>query len=118
MGSNFWAIAFYAFLLAGLGGSILYISYLFGPRRNQKRKFEVYECGVEPFGTARERFPVRFYMVAILFVLFDIETVFLVPWAVLYRRLGLPGLIEMFAFIGVLGIGLFYVWKRGALEWD
>ena len=118
MGSNFWSILFYLCLLVGLGGVILVISYLFGPRRHQKRKMDAYECGVSPVGDARERFPVRFYMVAILFVLFDIETVFLVPWAVLYRRLGMPGLMTMFSFIAILGIGLFYVWRRGALEWD
>ncbi|MBI5369483.1 MAG: NADH-quinone oxidoreductase subunit A [Planctomycetes bacterium] len=115
---SFWPILAYAGFLVGLGGAILLISHLLGPRRHQRAKHDTYECGVAPVGTARERFPVRFYLVAILFVLFDIETVFLVPWAVTYRRLGVPGLIEMFSFIAVLGIGLYYVWRRGALEWD
>ncbi len=76
-----------------------------------------YECGIEVQGSARQRFSVRFYVVAMLFILFDLETAFLLPWAVVYRRLGLFGLIEMFVFLGILLLGYVYAWRKGAFEW-
>ena len=81
-------------------------------------KLAPYECGVEPSRDARQRFSIRFYIVAMLFIVFDIETIFFLPWAVIYRDLGLFGLVEMFIFIFVLAAGLAYAWKKGALEWD
>ncbi|MBW1811428.1 MAG: NADH-quinone oxidoreductase subunit A [Deltaproteobacteria bacterium] len=109
-------------LLLVLGGTIavvfVLLSRFLGPRNPNSKKTSVYECGVEPVKTARERFPVRFYIVAILFVLFDIEAVFLLPWARLFRELGLFGLIEMALFVLVLVIGLVYAWRKGALEWE
>lgn len=111
-------VAIYLALVVGLAAAILTISHFLGPRRFDRQKLGPYECGVEPLAGVRERFSVHFYLVAILFVLFDIEIVFLIPWAVLYRSLGVPGLIEMGIFLAVLGWGLFYVWKRGALEWE
>jgi NADH-quinone oxidoreductase subunit A len=77
-----------------------------------------YESGMIPLGSTRERFSVKFYMVAILFIVFDLETVFLIPWGVAFRGLGLFGFVEMLIFIGVLLVGLIYVWKKGALQWD
>lgn len=90
----------------------------FGPRTPNDEKLSTYESGMEPVRTARERFSVKFYMVAVLFILFDIEVVFLYPWAVSFRELGLQGFITMFIFIFVLLVGYVYVWRKGALEWD
>ena len=94
------------------------VNEIFGPSRPSEEKQSTYESGMEPVKTARERFSVKFYMVAMLFILFDIEVVFLYPWAVSYRQLGIPGFVTMFVFIAVLLIGYIYVWKKGALEWD
>ena len=100
-----------AFIVVGLG-------HLFGPRRPTARKLAPYESGMRPIGPAMRRMPVRFYLVAVLFILFDIEVIFFLPWAVTFRQLGLFGFIEMLVFIGVLLVGYIWVWKRGALEWD
>ncbi len=89
-----------------------------GPRRPTEEKLTTYESGMEPVRTARERFSVKFYMVAVLFILFDIEVVFMYPWAVAFRELGIIGFVSMTVFILILLIGLFYVWRKGALEWD
>jgi NADH-quinone oxidoreductase subunit A len=99
------------------------LSHLLGPRRPTAIKGTPYESGMPPLGSARERFSVKFYMVAVLFILFDIEVVFLVPWAAIYFGSGTgPSmgflLAEMAVFIAILAAGLIYVWKRGALEWD
>ena len=83
----------------------------------ERQKLMPYECGVDPIGDARERFSVRFYMVAILFLVFDVETIFLFPWAVIYDKLALFGLIEMIIFIGILVVGYYYAWRKGAFEW-
>ncbi len=96
----------------------LVASHFLGRRVNDPAKLLPYECGVTPVGTARERFHTRFYLVAMLFIVFDIETVFIYPWAVVYGQLGLFGLIEMAIFIAILLAGLVYVWGKGALEWD
>lgn len=87
------------------------------PHLPSPAKLSPYECGVDPVGDARERFSVRFYIIAILFVIFDVETVFLFPWAIIYDELALFGFIEMLIFLGILIVGYFYVWKKGALEW-
>jgi NADH-quinone oxidoreductase subunit A len=100
----------------GLGSLIF--SSIIGPKKYSKVKMAPYECGCEPVGSARERFSVKFYLIAMLFILFDIEAVFLYPWAVLYRKLGLFGLMEMGVFILILLVGYIYVWKKGALEWE
>ena len=93
---------------------------LLGPRKPNEAKMSTYECGKIPFGDARRSFPVHYYMVAMLFVVFDIEVVFLYPWAVLFRQFDprLFGLIEMGVFVLLLLIGYVYVWRKGALEWD
>ena len=91
---------------------------LFGPRKNTKAKDTPYESCMNPYGEGTRRMPVRFYLVAILFVLFDIEVVFFLPWAIAFRQLGLFGLIEMVVFIVILLIGYVYAWKKGALEWE
>ncbi len=91
---------------------------LLGPKKKFAEKMEPFECGETQIVSPRQRFSVKFYLVAVLFILFDIEAVFLFPWAILYKKLGLFGLVEMMAFIFILGIGLFYVWKRGGLQWE
>ncbi|MBI2900302.1 MAG: NADH-quinone oxidoreductase subunit A [Planctomycetes bacterium] len=108
----------YIGLVIAMAVGMLVASRLLGPRRPRPAKDAAYDCGVEPIGSPRERFSVHFYLVAILFILFDIETVFLIPWAVLYRKLGVPGLVEVGIFVAVLGFGLLYVLKRRALEWE
>jgi NADH-quinone oxidoreductase subunit A len=100
-----------------LAGTIVILSTLVGRHRYTKAKFQPYECGMAPVGDARERFSVKFYMVAMLFILFDVEAVFLYPWAILLRELKLFGFFEMFVYILVVLVGLFYVWKKGVLEW-
>ncbi len=94
------------------------MSHMVGPRRPTVVKTSPYESGMPALGHTRGRFSVKFYLVAVLFIVFDIETVFMIPWAVAFRQLGLFGLIEMAIFIVVLGVGFIFVWKRGAFEWD
>lgn len=98
--------------------AMVVLSHIFSNRRSTEVKGAPYESGIPPLGGTRERFSVKFYLVAMLFIVFDIETVFMIPWAVGYRRLGVFGLVEMGIFILILAVGLVYVWKRGALEWD
>ena len=94
------------------------ISGLFAPRRPNPVKDEAFECGNPSSGSAWGRFDVKFYLPAILFIVFDVEVVFMYPWAVKFRELGMFGLAEMSLFVVVLGFGLLYVWRKGALEWD
>ncbi len=94
------------------------LGILFGPKRPTSRKAAPYESGMTPLGSGNRRMPVRYYLVAVLFILFDIEVVFFLPWAVTFRQLGLFGLIEMIIFIVILLVGYIYAWKRGALEWE
>jgi len=110
-------LMFLLIAIAFAGGTIL-MSSLIVPRRSNRVKMSSYECGVDPVGDARDRFSIKFYLVAVLFILFDIEAVFLYPWAVAFRRLGLYGLVEMLLFIGILLIGYVYVLKKRALEWE
>ncbi len=97
---------------------ILVISRIFGPYRPTSRKTAPYESGMKPIGPANRRYPVRFYLIAVLFILFDIEVIFFLPWAVVFRDLALYGLIAMGIFVIILTIGLIYEWKLGALEWE
>jgi NADH-quinone oxidoreductase subunit A len=107
-------------LAAGMVGA----SFFVGKHKNSRTKLGAYECGMDPVGDARGRFSVRFYMVAMLFILFDVEAVFMLPWAVIFRRL--PGITgsrmfgfwEMLVYLGFVAVGLFYVWKKGILTWS
>jgi len=94
------------------------VTRLFGLARPSAVKLQPYECGITPIGGARVRFSIKFYVVAMLFILFDIEAVFFYPWAVVHRWLGWFGLIEMLIFVGILVVGYVYIWKRGAFQWD
>jgi NADH-quinone oxidoreductase subunit A len=96
----------------------VFLSQALGPKRYDRIKFSVYECGVDPLTPAAVRVSVKFYLLALLFMLFDLETTLLYPWAVLFRSLGLFGFIEMAVFVGILLVGLVYAWKKGALEWQ
>lgn len=89
-----------------------------GPNRPTTGKQIPFECGVDPVGTPRKRFSVKFFLIALLFLIFDVETIFIFPWAVLFRELGVFGFIEMSVFLFILLLGLFYVWRKGALEWE
>ncbi len=106
------------FVVTAVALLIVIFSYLLGKRISTKQKLATYECGNQPFDDARARFPVKFYLIAILFIIFDIEVVFLYPWAVVYRKLALFGLIEMAVFLLILLAGYFYIIKKGALKWD
>ncbi len=97
---------------------ILVLSRLFGPFKPTTRKTDPYESGMKPIGPARRRYSIRFYLIAVLFILFDIEVMFFLPWAVVFRDIGIYGLITMGVFVGILTIGLIYEWKMGALEWE
>ena len=116
--SQWTNVAIYAAAMIGLGVSIVGLSHLLGPSKKKPGKLDSYECGVPLLSSTRERFSVHFYLVAILFILFDIETVFMIPYAVLYKKLGMAGLVEMGLFVAILAYGLVYLWRRGALEWE
>jgi NADH-quinone oxidoreductase subunit A len=106
------------FLLAGaLAGAIVMLSWLVGQRRPTRAKLSPYECGMTPVGDTHEPFSVKFYMVAMLFILFDVEAVFLYPWAVVLRELKMFGFWEMLVYIGIVLVGLFYMLKKGVLDW-
>ncbi|HJS17535.1 MAG TPA: NADH-quinone oxidoreductase subunit A [Anaerolineales bacterium] len=94
------------------------LGVLFGPRKDSAAKSMPYESGMTPIGEGMRRMPVRFYLIAVLFILFDIEVVFFLPWAITFRQLGIFGLIEMVIFIVILLVGYVYAWKKGALEWE
>ena len=105
------------FAIAIACGMVLMASIL-GPKREFADKMEPFECGESQLVSPHQRFSVKFYLVAVLFVLFDIEAVFFFPWAILFKQLGMFGFIEMFLFIIILGVGLLYVWRRGGLDWE
>lgn len=107
-------------LLVALGfvGVTMVATHLLGPKRKTKTKLESFECGIEPQGNARAPFNIKYFLVALLFVLFDIEVIFMYPWAVNFKELGTEGFVEMIIFIVALLIGFFYIRKKGALTWE
>jgi NADH-quinone oxidoreductase subunit A len=102
----------------GIGVALLVIGNLLGPKRPSAEKLSPYECGFSAFEDARMQFDVRYYLIAIQFIIFDLEIIFIVPWATVFRELGPLGLVEMGIFAGMLLLGFIYVWKKGALEWE
>ena len=108
------------FILVGIvfGVGPLVAGFVIGPRRPYDEKISPYECGFEPFGDARAPFDVRYYLVAILFIVFDLEIAFLFPWAVVLDQIGLAGFLAMMVFLAILVVGFVYEWKKGALEWE
>ena len=105
-------------IAVGMAVGFVFLSQALGPKRYERIKYSVYECGVDPITSASVRVSVKFYLVALLFILFDLEATFLYPWAVLFRKLGLFGFIEMAVFVLIILVGLVYAWKKGALEWQ
>jgi len=105
-------------IAAGLAGVILTLSLTIGRHKFGRTKMQSYECGITPTGDARDPFSVKFYLVAMVFILFDVEAVFLYPWAYVYRDLRWPGFIEMLVYILILLAGYVYLWKKGALDWN
>jgi NADH-quinone oxidoreductase subunit A len=95
----------------------LVVSSLLGKPRPNPAKSSVYECGIPPVSTARERFPIKFYLVCMIFILLDVDAAFLYPWALVFRELGVFGFVEMLVFVGLLGGGFVYAWRVGALDW-
>ena len=121
--TDYLPIAILFVISTGLAILVIVIGHLFGPKRPTPRKLEPYESGMRPLGPAMRRMPVRFYLVAVLFILFDIEIVFFLPWAVTLRSfigsgLGMFAFVEMLVFIVILLVGYIWVWKKGALEWE
>jgi NADH-quinone oxidoreductase subunit A len=116
--AEYLPILLFLIVAGGIGVALLAIGALFGPRRASKTKSEAYECGFEAFEDARMQFDVRYYLVAILFIIFDLEIAFLFPWAVVFKQIGLTALLEMAMFLALLLLGFVYCWKKGALEWE
>jgi NADH-quinone oxidoreductase subunit A len=120
---NYLPLALQILGAMGIAGGMVLASYFVGKHKRSRTKLGAYECGMDPVGDARGRYSVRFYMVAMLFILFDVEAVFMLPWAVIFRRL--PGITgsrmfgfwEMLVYLGFVGVGMFYVWKKGILTW-
>ncbi|HEY8403790.1 MAG TPA: NADH-quinone oxidoreductase subunit A [Flavobacteriales bacterium] len=115
---QYYPVLIMAGLALGFVITTMVVSHLIGPKRKSELKESSFECGVESQGNARTPFSIKYFLVAILFVLFDVEVIFMYPWAVNFRELGLFGLVEMFTFMGMMIVGLIYIVKRGALKWD
>lgn len=116
--ARYFPILLYIFVTLVFGVATLLLSSLVQPKYPEPEKLSTYECGSEPFSDARMPFPVRYYIFAMLFVIFDIEVIFLYPWAVVFTKVGLIGLIEMLVFIALFLVAYVYAWRKGALEWD
>jgi len=115
---TYWPVLLQGLIAMAVATAMLGISYLLGKKVRNRVKDSPYECGIVPTGSARERFSVKFYLVGMLFILFDIEAIFLYPWAVVYRELKMFAFCEMFVFIVLVLSGFFYIWKKGALDWS
>ncbi|MDZ4732210.1 MAG: NADH-quinone oxidoreductase subunit A [Nitrospirota bacterium] len=116
--SRYFPILLFIIVVLVFSVATLFLSYLVQPKYPEPEKLTTYECGSEPFSDARMPFPVRYYIFAMLFVIFDIEVIFLYPWAVVFTKIELIGLIEMLVFIGLFLVAYVYAWRKGALEWD
>jgi len=122
MTDNYFArylpLLIHVLMAAAIAGGMVLLSALVGIRRPSRAKNQAYECGITPTGDAQQRFSVKFYLVAMLFILFDVEAVFLYPWAVIFRDLKVFGFYEMLVYIGIVLVGFFYIWKKGVLDWN
>ena len=116
--NNYGPLLLMFILAAGLAGALITASTVIGRHKRTREKDQPYECGIRPTGDARQPFSVHFYMVGLIFILFDIEAIFLYPWAVVYRELKLFAFFEMLVFIVLIVSGFFYIWKKGALDWS
>jgi len=108
----------FLFVATGIGIALIVIGNLLGPKRPTAEKLSPYECGFAAFEDSRMQFDIRYYLIAIQFIVFDLEIIFIIPWATVFRQLGVLGLVEMGIFVGMLLLGFIYVWKKGALEWE
>ena len=115
---NYLPVLVFLFVGAAFAVVMLLLGYLLSPHRPDSEKTSPYECGFEAFEDARMKFDVRYYLVAILFIIFDLEIAFLFPWAVVLDEIGMVGFLAMVVFLGILVIGFIYEWKKGALEWE
>jgi NADH-quinone oxidoreductase subunit A len=116
--AEYFPVLLFLVVATGFGLILLAAGHVLGPRHGTPEKSSPYECGFAAFEDARMKFDVRYYLIAILFIIFDLEIAFVFPWAIVFGRLGLLGLVEMGVFLGLLVIGFVYVWKKGALEWE
>jgi NADH-quinone oxidoreductase subunit A len=116
--TNYFSVLVFLGISVAIGLLAILLGWMMGKRRPDKAKLSPYECGFDAFDDARMPFDVRFYLVAILFIIFDLETAFLFPWAVVLRKIGWIGFWAMIIFLGILVIGFIYEWKKGALEWE
>jgi len=115
---DYLAIAIFLFISLGLSILFIIINFTFSPKKPDPEKLSTYECGFEPFEDSRMEFDVRFYLVAILFIIFDLEIAFLFPWAISLGSIGLFGFLSMMIFLFILTVGFVYEWKKGALDWE
>ncbi len=116
--SDYLFLVIHLLVILGFAAFILLLSHWLGQRTRDKEKLSPYECGMRPVGSPKQRYSMKYYIIAILFILFDIEVVFLFPWAINLRALGFAGFVEMLLFLAILGLGLAYAWRKGALEWE
>ena len=116
--ANYLPLLMHMLLAAGFAVAVVTLSWIIGYRRPTRAKMSPYECGMTPIGDAQGRFSVKFYLVAMVFILFDVEAIFLYPWAYVYRQLRWFGFVEMLTYIAILLAGYFYLWKKGALDWN
>ena len=115
---NYFPILLFIVVALVFGALLVAVGWALGPRKPDSEKLSPYECGFEAFEDARMKFDVRYYLVAILFILFDLEIAFLFPWAVVLQEIGFFGFVAMMVFLGILVVGFIYEWKKGALEWE
>ena len=116
--NNYFSIIIFLFLSLGLSLGFVVLNFILSPKNPDPEKLSAYECGFEPFSDSRMEFDVRFYLVAILFIIFDLEIAFLFPWAISLGSIGIVGFISMMIFLFILMIGFIYEWKKGALDWE
>ena len=116
--AEYLPVLLFLIVATAIGVVLLTVGSLLGPRRPESEKLSPYECGFEAFEDARMKFDVRYYLVAILFIIFDLEIAFLFPWALVFRDIGLTAIVAMTIFLGILVVGFVYEWKKGALDWE
>ena len=115
---DYLSIIIFLFLALGLSFGFIFLNFIFSPKNPDSEKLSAYECGFEAFSDSRMEFDVRFYLVAILFIIFDLEIAFLFPWAISLGKIGFLGFISMMIFLFILTVGFVYEWKKGALDWE
>lgn len=116
--ANYLPTLLFLIVATGIGIALIVAGRVMGPRRPDAQKLSPYECGFEAFEDARMKFDVRYYLIAIQFIVFDLEIIFIVPWTLIFQELGARALVTMGLFVGMLFLGFIYVWKKGALEWE